>query len=445
MSFAQDSIRTFFIRSSLIFLNLLGGIICARWLGPEGVGIIALSALLQNFVMRFGNLGFGSGFSFFIAQGRITGREVLTLAFGLCAGIGLLSCITLLLIWKLEFSPWRNMPPIIFYLSLVIIFPFFMNYLLSMILSGHLEIKITNNSEILRTIIFLSGLVCLVIFLRWGILGAVFSDIMAQCGIFCYLLRHIQKREDMPVMGKGEGNKTKLLLEIWKYGRWNYLILFFNFYIGELPIMVLSYFFSYNIVGFFSMGRGLMEKTRILPNAFSQVLFPYTAASTETVAVNRTNILCRNFLVLSCGMVIILAVILKPVIMLLYGEAFLPVIPVFYALIPAIIFWPLSQFLTVHVAGFGNPQNVLLRNLIALPGCIVACLIFIPMWGAVGAALSVSAVYLILASVSLYVYKKSTGAPLSEILFIRAEDLAYFRGILNKLPIRLFRSQASQP
>ena len=82
-----------------------------------------------------------------------------------------------------------------------------------------------------------------------------------------------------------------------------------------------------------------------------------------------------------------------------------------------------------------------MRSLIALPGCVIACFIFIPIWGAVGAALSVSAVYLILAAVSLYIYKKSTGAQLSEILIIGAEDVVYYRGILNKLPIRIFKSQ----
>jgi O-antigen/teichoic acid export membrane protein len=276
------------------------------------------------------------------------------------------------------------------------------------------------------------------------VLGAVFSDIMAQVGVFYYLFRQVQRREDIPVKGNLKGKKTQLLLEIWKYGRWNYFILFFNFYIGELPIMILSYFFPYNIVGFYSIGRGLMEKTRILPSAFSQALFPYTAASEEAVAVNRTNILCRNFVVLSCAMVTVLSVVIKPVIILLYGEAFLPVVPVFYAIIPAIILWPLSQFLAVHVAGFGDPKKVLLRSLFALPGCIAACIIFIPAWGAVGAALSVSVVYLILAAVSLYIYKKTTGVQLSEILIIGAEDVVFYKGIVNKLPMRLFKSQSTK-
>ena len=143
MSFAKDSIRTFIVRFSLIFINILGGMILARWLGPEGFGIMALSAFMQNFALRFGNLGFGSGFSFFIAQGKTSGKKVLGLAFGLC---GAMRIVAYYFIADMEedFSPWQKMPPPIFYLSLVTIFPFFMNYLLSMILSGHLDIKAIN-------------------------------------------------------------------------------------------------------------------------------------------------------------------------------------------------------------------------------------------------------------------------------------------------------------
>jgi O-antigen/teichoic acid export membrane protein len=335
------------------------------------------------------------------------------------------------------------MPPVIFYVSLVSIFPFFMNYLLTTILSGHLDIKATNVSEVVRIFCFLASLVVFVIILNLGVLGAVCADLIGQLADFFYLLSRVRSKQDTPVAGGAGREKMRLLGEIWRYGRWNYLIMFFNFYIGELPIMFLSYFYPYNIVGFFSMGRGVMEKTRILPNAFSQALFPYTAASEEKVAVNRTNILCRNFFVITGSIVIALIVFIKPLIILLYGESFLPVIPVFYALIPAIMLWPFSQFLAVHVAGFGNPKKVFLRSLCALPGCILACFIFIPYWGAVGAAVSVSIVYVILAVVSIYIYIKSTGAKLLDIIFLRKEDWINYRGIAQKIGVKYFRQQGT--
>ena len=419
MSFAKDSIRTFIVRSTIIGVNITVGIIYARWLGPEGVGTIALFALMHNFALRFGNLGFGSGLSFFIARGKTTGREMLISAFVITGLISLVSSLILIAIWKASFSPWRDMSPEVFYISLFAISPFVLHYFLSMMLSGHLDIKATNISEVIMVSCNIPLVVISVIILKLGIAGALCSNVMSECIVVCYLYSRIKKKKAHGTFPDRKVNRINLLKDIWHYGRWNYLVLFFNFYVGELPIMVLSYFYPYKIVGFFSMGRGLMEKTRILPSSFAQVLFPYTAASEEKVAVNRTNILCRNFMMINSCMIVVLVFVAKPLVVLLYGEAFLPVVPVFYALIPAILLWPLSQFLAVHVAGFGNPKKVLMRSLIALPGCVIACFIFIPIWGAVGAALSVSVAYLILAAVSIYIYKKSTGAQLSEILILR--------------------------
>ena len=101
--------------------------------------------------------------------------------------------------------------------------------------------------------------------------------------------------------------------------------MFFNFYIGELPTHGFIILFSRKYRGIFFHGQGLDGKNEDTANAFAQALFPYTAASTEKVAVNRTNILCRNFLVITGCMVIVLAIFSSRLLLLLYGEAFLPV------------------------------------------------------------------------------------------------------------------------
>ncbi|MHC4772879.1 MAG: hypothetical protein ACYS8S_04745, partial [Planctomycetota bacterium] len=59
----------------MIGLEVLGGVINARWLGPEGVGVYVLLGLIPTITFRFGNLGFGSAFSFFLAKGQITAKK----------------------------------------------------------------------------------------------------------------------------------------------------------------------------------------------------------------------------------------------------------------------------------------------------------------------------------------------------------------------------------
>ena len=56
------------------------------------------------------------------------------------------------------------------------------------------------------------------------------------------------------------------------------------------------------------------------------------------------------------GVVLILALTVKPIITLLYGEAFLQATTVCYALLPAIFILPLFRFLNVHIAASGKSK-----------------------------------------------------------------------------------------
>jgi O-antigen/teichoic acid export membrane protein len=433
MSFARDSLRTFIIRFSLIFVNMIGGIINARWLGPEGVGILALFFLIQSFAFRFGNLGFGSGFAFFIAKGKTSSKDVLKMAFFISCFMSLISCVVLLLVWENQFSPWRDIAPHIFYLSLLTIFPFFINNFLRRILSGQLNIKAVNISEVIRTICYIPILVFLVIILKLGVLGAACSLVLSQLGVFFYLLSRVNKKKEAPVPVEKKAGKKTLALEIWRYCRWNYLIMFVNFYLEQLPIIVLKYFCPNNIVGFFSIGNGLMQRTRVLPESFSNVLFPYTAASQETEAVKRTNMLCRNFLIVSACIGFTLTFAAKPIITILYGQAFLPAVRVFYAFVPVILFWPLSQFLTVHIAASGKSKRVFWLRIIALQAGIIACFFLIPRYGAVGAALSLSATYMVLTFLCVYTYVQFSKPKLSEIILPNKNDWHYIKNFFKKV------------
>lgn len=434
MAFFKDSVRTTAVRISCIFINVIAGIINARWLGPEGVGILVLFVLVKSFSFRFGNLGFGSGFAFFIARKMASSNTALRMAFIISLVMSSISCVLVLLIWKQPFSPWREIAPNIFYMSFFTIFPFFMIDFLQRILSGQLRIKAINISELLRSLSYLFILILFVIIFDLGILGAVLSILVSQLIILVYLLSRFRKKDELPDVRNDKLNQRKLFLEIWRYGRWNYSIMFANFYLEEFPTIFLTYFYPSRIIGYFAIGRGLMDRVKILPDSFSQILFPFTAASEKDHAVNRTNMLCRNFFILSIGVIIVLAFLAKPLITILYGEAFIPAVYVFYAFMPAILFWPFSRFLGIHIAASGNPKKVFWICLISLVASLAGCALLIPRYGAIGAGLSLSATHLILTVLMIYAYIQFENTNLSEILIIKRTDLDYYKKLLTKIP-----------
>ncbi len=435
MSFFRDSVQTFVVRLSIIFISMIGGIVNARWLGPEGIGVLALVLLLQSFAFRFGNLGFGSSCAYFIARGQASSRDVLKVAVGLSVVMSLLSCVILLAVRTESFSPWQSLPPQLFFMGLLTIFPLFVSNLLKRILSGQLKISAMNNSEIVKTAAHLPALILLVVVLEAGIPGAIAAIIFSHSIGMVYLFVCVLAKEASPAESKEKLKRKQLFLEMWRYGRWNYLIMFLNFYLEELPLIILSTFFGKDLVGVFALGRNLKNRFRILPESFSKVLFPYSAASEDAGAARRTNILCRNFVVIGAAMGGLFALIIEPFIVIVYGESFLPTVPVFYTLIPVIILWPISQFLTVHIAALGAPRAVFFYRLSVLPGCALCSYLLIPTYGAVGTGLSMSATYLMLAGVCIYAYRSATGSSVAEILIPQKSDLVFYRKIASKIPL----------
>ena len=211
-------------------------------------------------------------------------------------------------------------------------------------------------------------------------------------------------------------------------------MMFSNFFVEELPMILLKNFSANNAaVGLFSKARGLGRKSRVVTVPVSQVLFPFTAASEEEEATRRTNVLCRNSLLVMALGVGLVALCVKPLIRILYGEPFLPAAKIFYALAPGVFLWPLGRFLGTHVAASGRPRWVFVASLGALAASTVSSWLLIPDYGAVGAGLSVSVIYAVQSVLRLVVYMRSTGAAFSEIVLPRRGDWVHYQHILKTL------------
>lgn len=441
MSFARSTLQTFFTHIFLIIIGLAGGVIKARWLGVEGVGILALLTIVNSVAFRFGGLGFGSAFAYFLAKEKVSIYRIsrlLWLVGGVMSGV---SIFMLLLIWRQGFSPWNDIRPILFYVCLTTVPLFFFNNYIRRILSAKLKIKEINVSEVFSKVSNVLFVVILVVIFDLGLVGAILAVVLSVVLSFFYLLLQLNKVAGETVGKENESCTNRAsLLNLWRYCRWNYLIMFANFFIEEFPLIILKNFSPNNIpVGLFSKAIGLGQQSRIVALPIAQMLFPYTATSKSEDATRRTNILCRNTLVVMLLIVVLMMIFIKPLILILYGEAFLPAANVFYALALGIAIWTIGHFLGIHVAASGSPKQVFLVSFITALFAMTICLIMIPRYGAIGAGLSVSAIYLINTSLRLIVYIKFTGATFVEICLPRWTDLEYYKKILRELFIRFTR------
>jgi O-antigen/teichoic acid export membrane protein len=319
---------------------------------------------------------------------------------------------------------------------------FFLHNFLGRVLTGELKIAQTNYANVLTGVSYTGLLVLFVILLDLGVLGSLFAFWLADIIACIYILFGCEKSAPRTLLESENKSVFNLTRDCWQYGRWNYLLMMSNFVFEELPLIILKKALLDNVlIGFFATARALARQSRLIAQPISQVLFPYTASSEKQHATDRTNALCRAYLPLMLIGVGLVTLWIKPVIKLLYGEAFLPAVPVFYAIAPGIIVWPVTQFLDIHIAASGRPKFAFLTSLVILPLVAGYCMFFIPRYGYVGAGIATSSIYMTNFIARLVVYRYVTGSPVKDVIILKVSDFKAYKKISGLLADRIRRGR----
>lgn len=435
MSFAKESIRTLFVRIIIIVLNLICGIINARWLGATGLGVFTLFAMIPMVCFRFSNLGIGSGLSFFVAQKKLSVKQAMLFMWGGVLVLSLVCCSVMIMIRSFSYFPWYDLPVQSYFLSLVLIPLAFMQNFLTRIIAGKLQIIDLNIADFIGAVNYLLALILFVICFNLGVTGAISALIANRCTVLIILLTRYNKNDVNSSATQVEHLKEERVtfLKLWGYGKWNYLIMLNRYLLDQIPVFVIKYYTTSNeAIGLFSVARGVNGKIQIIPDTFAAILFPFNAASKKTQAVQRTNRVTRSFFSLMIFIVIFLYLFIKPLILLVYGINFIGSVPIFYALLPLIICFPLYKLQNVHIAAVGDSKRASLISITALPLCITLTFLLVPVYGAVGASLAVSTTYLFLFILSIFIYGNITKSSISEMLLLNISDLKFIKqNVLN--------------
>lgn len=186
MSFLKYTVQTGVVRFFLMAFGIIGGVITARWLGPEGVGVYALLSIIPTAAFRIGNLGMGSALTFFVARGKIPIHRVLVLTWLIGVTTGLVICVFLLLSWRHQFSPWNDIQPTFFYVALLTVPTYFVSTHLQSVLSGQLRITNVNVSQALEALSLTLFIFVYVVLFKLGVLGAILAFVTMRFWFSCF-------------------------------------------------------------------------------------------------------------------------------------------------------------------------------------------------------------------------------------------------------------------
>ena len=99
-----------------------------------------------------------------------------------------------------------------------------------------------------------------------------------------------------------------------------------------------------------------------------------------------------------------------------FGAEFVSVKPVILLLAPGVLALAANAVFAHFFSGMGNPKINLYANIVGFSIVLILAVIFVPMYGFLGAAGAVSVSYLVVMIYYCYRFKKQTGIKISALL-----------------------------
>lgn len=415
-SFLKDFVSVGLSKILMILFGLASTVIIARYIGPEGNGVIAALIVYPSLFMSFGSLGISQSVTYFLGQNlyeEFKLKIAITYIWFLSSTISFLVCWALLAGFTNVEVDWV----IILLALLPIPFTLFNTYNMGLFL-GKNQIKQYNSVNWLPIMVVCMSNVLFVIVLGLGIKGALLSAAFGPMTMSIFLLF---KNDFHSYFGKKvDFLLIKKLFSLGLVYAFSLLIINLNY---KIDVILLDQFSDKTQLGLFSRGMAIAEYLWQIPMLFSTLVFARSASTKnpKEFSFKVARLLRLSFLSISILSVILL-IFANQIINLLYGEAFQGSVPVLQLLLPGVVILTIFKVMNMDLAGKGKPWIAVKAMLPALIVNVAINLVLIPSYGAIGSAIASALSYSVAGLVFLYFYSCETKMPIMQIVQLKKDD-----------------------
>ncbi|MGF1475799.1 MAG: oligosaccharide flippase family protein [Geminicoccaceae bacterium] len=432
-SFLKDA--SVILRADLLYVGsrFLISVILARFLGPEGRGILAARYVAPNIVQTQLDLGIRRSLVFHLAREKCPEGKVIAnagLLFFVSSALGMLACAGYLIFLTDNDFPLLLVALVTLTLPLQVSFEYFRGYFLS-----KENIQLFSLVRVLRSILRIVGFSLLIMVLQGGVVGALLADIITALIVLFIVLRVFWRQAEFTfdidfsmcrsLLAKGLTYSVSLF------------VLMLNFRIDVVMLNQLSTVYE---IGIYSLAVNWAELMWYAPEALGTLAFAKRANAADDSAVDQKvpRLFRLSFLAL---MFAAMPALLSPVLFpLIYGQEFAPAGDMFLILLPGVITFSLFRILNGDLSGRGKPLVSLLVSVPIFALNVGLNAYLIPHYGAAGAAMASTLAYVLAAALFLVVYCRVSRIPLSRFLVFQGEDLDFFADKIGRFMPRLSRS-----
>lgn len=402
MTRRQESLKPIFVtfvsRSITLGLNLLSGIFLARFLGPEGRGLYAYLLLFPEYASSLGGLGFHEAVTYHASLGKYKLNEIVgtTIAFSIILGIIYLLMINAMFIFGIISTKGATIIQTAIILAAI---PFgHLNQNLGNFMRGIQDFLYFNIFNIFQAAIYLSGIIIALIIYKGGLSGSILAYLVAilSTALFAtiYIFSKLKKSPRLNYDFLKEG--LTFGIKIWMGTVSSILSRRIDFFLLPLIINVAA-------LGQYAVATQIAEVLLIFPASISTVLMPKITVSKSLSYKIVSKWLKLQIIFFICAAIAYIFVG-ETFITIILGEQFIDAYKILIYLLPGILTLSLSTIFSSFFSGKGYP---LINSYAAFSGLIfgmVAYLVLIPKFGALGAAIGSSISYSIQCGVQLIAY-----------------------------------------
>ena len=400
--------------------SLLSGMIVARWLGAESVGVLALLTVVSAVAATFGSFGMTSAITFLVARDRRYLRSVVfnAIFFSLAAG-GLLAAV-LAAVAHAKPGLFNNVPEE-FVLIAACAIPFQM--LSQFCLAAFLGLQSVGRYNMLD-VVMQAALVInpLVVVCALGlglnvlvILNAA-TSILLSVVILYLLLRAVKPAPAEPSLGQ-----KSVLVEMLRYGSKFYISLAASLIILRADLLIVNYYRGSVEAGVYAISTQVGMLLMMLPFVISTVLFPRVTEARDTSGEMTCRVTRHSALIMlaACLATVPLAFLLP----VLYGPAFAAVPLQVVVLLPGVYLLGLETVQVQYFNSIGVPRAIPAFWIATMVINVTLDLLFVPAFGAIAAAAVSSVSYALMFILVAVYFRNQTGCSFRDAFLMRSTEI----------------------
>ncbi len=427
-SFRSDVALTFATRL-LMLLGVVGSsVIAGRYLGPKGLGTLAVLNATVMLALQIGSGGLPSANTYFIAKDRQSFGPVWanTIVFAFAAG----SILAVIVVTVAEFTTtlFGDVSTRLLAIAALSI-PFQLLTLLGLnVLLGMDRIAEMNILDSMAPAAILVNAIVVLLILKGKLTMLVSFNTAATILLSVSLVLVVGRLLPRQKEGRKFRPDFRLFKTMLAYGMKFYISIMAGFVIFRADLLIVNHFRGAGEAGIYAVASQVSFLLLMMPGVIATLLFPRVAMRqdpTGEFAVQVTRHASFVMLIMCTA-----AAAGSFALPLIYGAPFADATNQLLILLPGVYLVGLESVLVQHFTGTGLPFAIPLFWLITMVLNVALNLTFVPVWGARAAALNSTLSYALIFVLVAVHFCRQTGRQPQEIFLLQSSEL---RNVLAKI------------